>query len=277
MSDVFISYARENEDVARRLYYDLKLQGIEPWLDQISLLPGQNWRGEIKKSIRKSRFFLALLSSQSVDKRGYAQKELREALDILDEVSENDIYIIPVRLDECLPTIEKLHQLQWLDIFPSYDNGFKKLLATMNFSTKGRPESLEAVFHGKYGHLQSSDSASPQTEITLSNPHFSSRSAICPALIDTGAETSAIPKSAFDQIGELEGETVTMLSYYDSTSERIWMVNLNMQIGDHKIEDVHAVVIPNISYAIIGRDVLKNFIAIFDGAQQTVTIYKPIL
>ena len=276
MFDVFISYARENEDIARRLYYDLKLQGIDPWLDQISLLPGQNWRSEIKKSIRKSRFFLALLSSQSVDKRGYAQKELREALDILDEVSENDIYIIPVRLDDCLPTSDRLHQLQWLDIFPSYDNGFKKLLATMNFSIKGRPESLEAVFHGKYGNLQSSDRASPQTEITLSNPHISSLSAICPALIDTGADTSAIPQSAFDQIGELEVDSVCMENA-DGSSAIFGLATLNIQIGDHKIEDVQAVVIPGASYAIIGRDVLKNFIAIFDGAQQTVTVYKPIL
>jgi hypothetical protein len=48
----------------------------------------------------KGRFFIALLSSNSVDKVGDVQKELKGALEILDKYPES-VFIIPVRLDDC--------------------------------------------------------------------------------------------------------------------------------------------------------------------------------
>jgi hypothetical protein len=36
-----------------------------------------------------------------VDKKGYVQKELKEALDIFQEYPEKAIYLIPARLDDC--------------------------------------------------------------------------------------------------------------------------------------------------------------------------------
>jgi len=38
---VFISYASDNSDKARRLYNDLTEAGIDPWLDRESILPGR--------------------------------------------------------------------------------------------------------------------------------------------------------------------------------------------------------------------------------------------
>ena len=43
---VFISYAREDSDAAKRLKKDLKDAGLNPWLDKEELLPGQNWLPE---------------------------------------------------------------------------------------------------------------------------------------------------------------------------------------------------------------------------------------
>jgi hypothetical protein len=71
---VFISYARQDTEAANRLYNDLKLSGLEPWLDTESLLGGENWRISIKEAIRNSRYFVALLSSNSVEKIGYVQR-----------------------------------------------------------------------------------------------------------------------------------------------------------------------------------------------------------
>ena len=48
---VFISYAREDSDAARRLYNDLKSHGLNLWLDKECLLPGQDWRREIRKAL----------------------------------------------------------------------------------------------------------------------------------------------------------------------------------------------------------------------------------
>jgi hypothetical protein len=127
-STVFLSYAREDVDAARRLYDILMEAGIDVWFDRVSLRPGEQWKTAISKAIRNSRYFVALLSSTSTTKRGYVQKEIREALNVLDEYPEEEIYVVPVRLDECMPTHKRLADLNWVDLFPSWEQGQSKLL-----------------------------------------------------------------------------------------------------------------------------------------------------
>jgi len=63
---VFISYAREDYEIAERLYVDLGQQdGVRPWMDRKDILAGQNCR----LAIQKSSYFLALHSSNSVSKK----------------------------------------------------------------------------------------------------------------------------------------------------------------------------------------------------------------
>jgi hypothetical protein len=62
------------------------------------------------------RFFIFFASHHSAEKRGFVQKELKEALEIWKEKLEDDIYLIPVRLEECtVPTA--LSDLQYVDVF----------------------------------------------------------------------------------------------------------------------------------------------------------------
>lgn len=63
---VFISYAKEDIDVATRLYNDLKRAGLKPWVDVNDLLPGQRWREVISRTIKNSSYFLLLISSHSI-------------------------------------------------------------------------------------------------------------------------------------------------------------------------------------------------------------------
>ena len=109
---IFISYAREDIEAAKRLYGDLQKKGLYPWFDQKSILAGEKWEITIKNAIKDCRYFVALLSSNSVAKRGFVNKELTQALEVLNEYPEPEIYIIPVRLDDCTPTHEKLKELQ---------------------------------------------------------------------------------------------------------------------------------------------------------------------
>ena len=138
-SRIFISYGREDLETARRLYKDLKGAGLEPWIDDVDLLPGQNWMQTINRVIQESRYVLTLLSSRSLSKRGYVQKELKKALDVLDEFPPNDIFVIPVRVDECKPVDERLEGLHWVDLFPSYKDGLERILRV--FQSEG--ESVE--------------------------------------------------------------------------------------------------------------------------------------
>jgi hypothetical protein len=126
MKKLFISYGREDLASAERLYRQLKkLTGIEPWFDQIHLLPGVSWKPAILKAIRESDYFLALLSSSSVKRRGYVQKERKDALAILDEFPEDQPYLIPIRLDECELGSEKLCEIQYVDLFRGWNRGLQ--------------------------------------------------------------------------------------------------------------------------------------------------------
>ena len=98
---VFLSYAREDEACASQLYSELAEAGVNVWFDREALAPGASWKSEIRKAIRRSRYFIALMSSKSVSKKGFVQSELREALEVLDEYPENETYLIPARLDCC--------------------------------------------------------------------------------------------------------------------------------------------------------------------------------
>jgi len=133
----FISYAREDATAAERLYTDLKAAGADPWLDKKDLRAGQLWKPTIKEAISRSRYSIALLSSRSVNKRGFVQSELQQALDVLDEFSETDVFLIPVRLDDCQPSNHRLKDLHWVDLFPNWNVGLARLLQTMNLETGG--------------------------------------------------------------------------------------------------------------------------------------------
>ncbi|MCP4111887.1 MAG: toll/interleukin-1 receptor domain-containing protein [Desulfobacteraceae bacterium] len=125
---LFISYASEDRNTAMKLYEDLKRENVEPWLDAKKLIPGQNWKTEVNRAIKESSNFLILLSFHSISKRGYVQKEQKIALELLDEFPHGDIFIIPVRLDECEPLDERLNELHWVNLFDSYENGLEQIL-----------------------------------------------------------------------------------------------------------------------------------------------------
>lgn len=126
---VFISYAKEDHTIAKQLYDDLKQANITPWLDSEDLIPGQNWKLVIPQIIKESSYVLVLLSSHSVSKKGFIQREVKIALDIAEELSSPfDIFIIPVRLDKTEPMEDRLQVLHWVDIFDSYEKGLRQIL-----------------------------------------------------------------------------------------------------------------------------------------------------
>ena len=133
---IFISYAREDIKIANKLWLDLTKNGFYPWLDQKELLPGQNWKAMVSKAIEECTYFLALLSKDSVSKKGYVQKELKKAMDILDEYPYSETFLIPVRLDDCKPMDYKIKDLHWGDLFPSYNEGLEQILKVLNRDEK---------------------------------------------------------------------------------------------------------------------------------------------
>lgn len=126
---IFLCHASENKPVVEDLFNDLVAAGYEPWLDTEVLLPGMDWDLEIKKGMRASDSVIVCLSSISVSKEGYIQKELRFAQDIQDEKPRGTIFLIPLRLDTC-ETPYDLQDIQWGNYTAS--DGFEKLVRGLN-------------------------------------------------------------------------------------------------------------------------------------------------
>lgn len=113
---VFLCHASQDKPAVRTLYLFLRQHGIDAWLDEAKIKPGQAWRVEIPKAIRESDAIVVCLSTGSITKEGYVQKEIRDALDVADEKPEGTVFIIPARLDECTVP-ERLRGWQWVDLF----------------------------------------------------------------------------------------------------------------------------------------------------------------
>jgi CheY-like chemotaxis protein len=135
---VFLCHSLGDKPVVRALYWKLRKDGIKPWLDEEDLLPGQKWQHEITKAVRSTDVVLVCISSQSLTKEGYVQKEIRFALDAADEKPDGTIFLIPVRLADC-PLPDRLAQWQWVDLFE--ENGYEKLLRALRI--RARTVSIE--------------------------------------------------------------------------------------------------------------------------------------
>lgn len=127
---VFVSYAKEDRAAAATLYERLRKDGLRPWLDEHDLLPGLDWDRHIRRAIREARFFLVLVSSRSVTKRGYVNKEIAEALDVAEALPEGAVYVIPVRLED-VPVPERLAKWQWIDLFDLDRGAYRRLRASL--------------------------------------------------------------------------------------------------------------------------------------------------
>lgn len=113
---VFVSYAKEDQELALK-YYDLLLQeGTTPWIDVKNLLPGQNWEAEIEKAFSDANIVVILLSSRSVSKRGFVQREAHSAIERLRYRQPTDIYVLPLLLEPCEVPSYITGRLQYIDL-----------------------------------------------------------------------------------------------------------------------------------------------------------------
>ncbi len=133
---VFLAHASEDKDAVRQLHAQLTSCGFKPWLDEVDLIPGQNWQAEISRAIKNSDVFAACLSAKSVRKEGYVQKEFRIALDEYAKRPLGSIYFIPVKLDDCeIPDLQiprlgiALRDFQWVEVWKP--GGFERLASAI--------------------------------------------------------------------------------------------------------------------------------------------------
>ena len=129
--NVFIAYVEEDLALARRLRDALEAAGFAPWLDKDQLLAGQNWPRAIERAIDEADAFVACLSPRSLAKRGQFQCELRYALDCAHRMPLDEVFVMPVRFEECAVRHSLVKQVQYVDLFPEFDRGFRQLVRAL--------------------------------------------------------------------------------------------------------------------------------------------------
>ena len=112
---VFLAHSSHDKKAVRDIYHLLNLDGFAPWLDEVSLVPGQDGNTKIKRAVQTSQAVAVFLSRNSMDRDGYVHKEIALALDYAERQREGSIFVIPIRLEDCTVPDRRTH-LHWVEL-----------------------------------------------------------------------------------------------------------------------------------------------------------------
>ena len=102
--------------------------GSNVWLDVERLQPGQDWQNEIRNALLKCDVVIVCLSRNFDKQHGYRHEELKLAIEKANFLPNDEVFIIPVRLEECdMP--KSLSHLHRVDLFKA--GGYKKLIRAL--------------------------------------------------------------------------------------------------------------------------------------------------
>ena len=136
---VFVAYAHEDAAAAGRIFAALEAAGFEPWMDERKLLPGQNWGRAIRNALETSDFVVCCFSQNSTQKRGGFQSEVRYALDAARRLPLDELFLLPVRLDESIVPVDVAREMQYVDLFPDWNAGMRRLAAAIRHQQRRHP------------------------------------------------------------------------------------------------------------------------------------------
>jgi hypothetical protein len=131
--NLFLCHASADKQHVRTLCDLLVSDGVKPWLDEREILPGQDWEFEIRNALRSADIVVVCLSTRSVTKEGYVQKEITLSTEVALEKPEGAIFLVPLRLDDCTVP-ERLRRWQWVDFYS--DGGYEKLIASCTYRAR---------------------------------------------------------------------------------------------------------------------------------------------
>jgi predicted phosphatase len=129
---VFISYAREDENIAKILYSSLSKSDIDPWIDQKMIEAGDQWEDDIKNGIKESDFVLIICSQSLKNKKdSFVNKEIKWSVDRAQEVRGK--FIIPVHTDDARinEIIPELGEIQYVNIGTDNKEKIKELVSIL--------------------------------------------------------------------------------------------------------------------------------------------------
>ena len=98
---VFLSYAREDTDAARRIADALRAFGVEVWFDQSELRGGDQWDVKIRQQINDCALFLPIVSQHTQERgKGYFRLEWKLAVEQTHLMADGMAFLAPIVVDD---------------------------------------------------------------------------------------------------------------------------------------------------------------------------------
>jgi TolB-like protein/Tfp pilus assembly protein PilF len=115
---VFLSYASQDADAARRIRDALYTIGVDVWFDESELRGGDAWDASIRKQIKDCALFVPVISTNTnARSEGYFRLEWKLAVDRSHLIADDQAFLLPVVIDSTrdanarVPV--KFREVQW--------------------------------------------------------------------------------------------------------------------------------------------------------------------
>jgi TolB-like protein/Flp pilus assembly protein TadD len=115
---VFLSYASQDADAARRICDALRAVSVEVWFDQSALRGGDAWDASIRQQIKECALFVPVISANTQSRsEGYFRLEWKLAVDRSHLMADDQAFLLPVVIDATIDVSarvpEKFRDVQW--------------------------------------------------------------------------------------------------------------------------------------------------------------------
>ena len=98
---IFLSYASQDADAAKRICDALRAAGLEVWFDQSELRGGDAWDQAIRKQIKDCTLFVPLVSeATNARSEGYFRLEWKLAVDRSHLMADDQMFFVPAILGD---------------------------------------------------------------------------------------------------------------------------------------------------------------------------------
>ena len=101
---VFLSYASEDAEAARRICDACREVGLEVWFDRRELRGGDAWDQRIRREIRDCALFVPIISANTQARlEGYFRREWKLAIARTHDMADEKAFLLPVVIDDTSP------------------------------------------------------------------------------------------------------------------------------------------------------------------------------
>lgn len=116
---IFLSYASEDMQTARKVCDALRAAGLEVWFDRSALRGGDAWDTSIRRQIRECALFVPLISSNTDSRNeGYFRLEWKLAVERSQLIADDQPFLLPLVIDgtdgEAARVPDRFRERQWM-------------------------------------------------------------------------------------------------------------------------------------------------------------------